>query len=181
MSPREDSKRLNLAMTRLAAGDRSAAREVFEGLWPTVHAFCVRHLSDSLAEDAAQRALVRVFEQAEEFDPEGDALAWALELALWECRTENRRLVRSRERLVGERRELERLAARVFPEAALELQVMRRPLHVAISSLPSPHRETLLALLTDEDPVTKPATWRKRKERALRRLKRVWKSLYGIR
>jgi RNA polymerase sigma-70 factor, ECF subfamily len=75
---------LSLALARLARGDRSAQRAVFEAAWPLVRGFCRRMLRDVAdSEDAAQRALIRLFEQASHYDLERDGLTWALEIALW--------------------------------------------------------------------------------------------------
>src|SRR5262245_4702265 len=94
----ETRSAVNRLLARLQDGDRSSGPELFHLLWPVLQTFCARLLSDSpAAEDAAQRAITRVFEQASRFDLERDGLAWALEIALWECRTERRRRFRSRE------------------------------------------------------------------------------------
>src|SRR5262249_15495020 len=52
------------AMVRFADGNRMAFREVFEALWPILLHFSARQLPNRAdAEDAAQRALIKVFEQ----------------------------------------------------------------------------------------------------------------------
>ena len=62
-------------LTRLRDGDRHAGPNLFRLLWLLLHKFCRRFLLDSAsAEDAAQRAVTRVFEQASRFDPGRDGL-----------------------------------------------------------------------------------------------------------
>ena len=96
----ERSQRLAVqdAMERLADGDRSAFDVVFGALWPLLRAFCRRATgSQADGDDAAQEALVKVFARATSFDPERDAVSWALAIAAWECRTVRRRASRRRE------------------------------------------------------------------------------------
>lgn len=167
-------------MSRLASGDRDAARAVFDLLWPRVHGFCARALGDSnQADDVAQRSLVHLFGKASAFDPERDALAWALEIALWECRTELRRRSRSREASWDEAH-LERVAEMgASPEVALQQRELRDALESVVAALGPNDRETLLALLSEDLPPVPPATWRKRKERALMRFRLMWRTLHG--
>ena len=69
-------EQLQLAMTALAAGDRSAFHPVFAGLWPLVLRLCQSTLRDpDVAEDAAQAALMKLFLHAAEFRADGDAVA----------------------------------------------------------------------------------------------------------
>ena len=88
-----DSQGVNQALRRLQEGDRSVAQTVFAALWPIVSSFCRGALGDA-SQDAAQETLMKVFQQAHQFRPRGDAVAWALEIATWECRTELRRRAR---------------------------------------------------------------------------------------
>ncbi|MGQ0504537.1 MAG: RNA polymerase sigma factor [Myxococcaceae bacterium] len=165
-------------MAKLAAGDRAQAPIVFNGLWVAVQAFCSHALGDAHADDAAQRALVRVFEQASEFDVQRDVRAWALEIALWECRTELRRRSRSREAPMEAPEVPHVVDERLSPEASVGQRELAHALDSAMAALGEGDRETLRALLSEELPDVPAATWRKRKERALRRLKLVWRSLH---
>ena len=74
----DDAARAELQgdLSRLADGDRAAFDPVFARLWPVLRDLAQRHLPAADAEDAAQRALLRLFERASEFDPGRDALAW---------------------------------------------------------------------------------------------------------
>ncbi|MBK7859743.1 MAG: sigma-70 family RNA polymerase sigma factor [Archangiaceae bacterium] len=158
---------LSLALARLARGDRSAQRAVFDEAWPLVRGFCRRMLQASAdGEDAAQRALIRLFEQASHYDVERDGLAWALEIALWECRT----ALRSRSRSKTE--ELSRAAydvadAAPTAEAVVERRDVESALAEVLGALSAVERQALLDGLTG-------VTWRKRRQRALIRLKLLW-------
>lgn len=171
-----DRTRLNTAFGRLADGDRAAAREVFDTLWPVVHRFCARAIGGGTgADDLAQQALVRLFEQASEFDRDRDALAWALEIAAWQCRTERRRRGRSKEGALEPA--FDAPVAHASPELTVETVELHRALDAALADLPERDRETLRAVLDESGEGG--ATWRKRKERALARLRLVWRTVHG--
>jgi RNA polymerase sigma factor (sigma-70 family) len=169
---------LCLALARMAGGDRSAQREVFEATWPVMRDFCRKFLSnDADADDAAQRALIRLFEQSAKYDVSRDALAWALELAVWECRTARRR--RGRERAV----DIEPLALTVADGAASPLAVAERreleaALGAALEKLPARDRQVLADEMTATEAGVGAATWRKRRERALGRLRLLWSATH---
>jgi RNA polymerase sigma-70 factor (ECF subfamily) len=170
---------INGLLGRLRGGDRSAGPELFRLLWPVLHKFCARLLSDSTsAEDAAQRAITRVFEQASRFDPERDGLAWALEIAVWECRTERRRRSRSRE-VAWNPASAEGAEERASPADQLAQAELVAALEAAVANLSPLDRETIQLLLRDATAEVPAATWRKRKERALHNLKLTWRTLYG--
>lgn len=171
---------LNALVNRLVAGDRTASRELFDLLWPVLRSFCSWALSGSpQSEDVAQRSLIRVFEQASLFDPKRDALAWALEIAVWECRTERRRHQRAREGAWSEKLE-EELVQPASAEAEMEQRQVREAIDETLAALPERDRETLQAFLTGAAQSVAPATWRKRKERALARFRLTWRALNGI-
>jgi RNA polymerase sigma-70 factor (ECF subfamily) len=169
-------QRLQQLMVRLASGDRRAFDPVYEALWPVLRRFAERALAGSPdAEDAAQGALVNVFARASEFDPERDALAWALGVAAYECKTVRQKRRRRREQSLPTHDDPaldptpEELAvSRDLEAAALELLGGLRPEDAA----------TLRALISGERPPG--ATFRKRLERALVRLRAAWSSRHGL-
>jgi RNA polymerase sigma-70 factor (ECF subfamily) len=164
--------KLNVALARLAGGDRSAQRAVFEAVWPVLKDLCRRIVADPAdAEDAAQRAVIRLFEQASRYDVERDALAWALELAVWECRTTLRRRARSHHAALTPAA-LSVADGALSPEALAVGVELEAALGAALSSLPEVDRRALVDGLTG-------ATWRKRRERALSRLKTLWRTQHG--
>ena len=171
-----DSQAANQALRKLQAGDRSVAQTVFASLWPIVASYC-RTLLGSAYEDAAQETMMRVFEQAHQFRAGGDAVAWSLEIATWQCRTELRRRAR------------ESSAARSPPDPAepaantatsLEREQLAAAVRASIGHL-SPSDQALVTAVLDETfPAGAGAAARKRKARALSRFKQVWRSLYGF-
>lgn len=170
-----DAQAVNDALRRLQRGDRSAAPAVFSALWPIVLAFCRRALGDG-GQDAAQDALVKLFGQAGEFRPEGNAVAWALEIAGWQCRTELRRRAREATSKAA--------AGPPGPEAAdaserLEREQLTAALRESLTHL-SPTDQAIVAAVVDgSSPPGADAAARKRKERALARLKSIWSHLYA--
>jgi RNA polymerase sigma-70 factor (ECF subfamily) len=168
---------LDLTMARLADGDRSAFPLVFRELWPKLRALCsslLKHEGD--AEDAAQRALEKVLTRAADYDPSRSALSWAFAIAAWECRTTLRSRQRRAEvfdaeleRVPGESGGADRaILQRELEEAALS----------ALGELSESDRAALVAAYWDEAPAGDPAS-RKRRQRAVERLRLAFRRLYG--
>jgi RNA polymerase sigma-70 factor (ECF subfamily) len=162
-------------MCRLAEGDRTAFEPVFSALWPVLRRFASRALPvPGEADDAAQSALIKIFARAAEFDTNRDALAWAVGIAAYECRTLLTKRTRRREEAISaapegvEWRTPENVAVdQDLIAAATEILGGMRPLDV----------ETLLAAAHGErDPS---ATFRKRLERALERFRKQWRARHG--
>lgn len=163
------------AFERLADGDRSAFAPVFRILWPKIRQFCRQALgNDADADDAAQHALSKLFEQAHDYDPDRSPLAWAYAIAIWECRTLRR--IRSRSRSVP----LEDIEfdPSLSPERRLEEKDLGELLEESIRMLPVEDQSTLQMVLRSDSP--QDGTFRKRKQRALARLKALWKGAYGL-
>jgi RNA polymerase sigma factor (sigma-70 family) len=169
-------KQLQELMVRLASGDRGAFDPVYEALWPVVQRFAARALGGSPdADDAAQGALMNVFARVSEFDPERDALAWVLGVTAYECKTLRQKRSRRREQPLLDQDDAAPSASpeeltvnRDLEAAALELLGTLRPADV----------ETLRALMAGQRPAG--ATFRKRLERALERLRAAWSSRHGL-
>ena len=167
---------LDALMARLQSGDRQAFAGVFELLWPPVHRLCrslVQNEAD--AADAAQEALVKILQRASDYDRTRPALPWALAIAGWECRTLLRKRTRRREVDVaiderGGQHPEEAFAQQDLASAALE----------ALGQLSETDRETLVATFWDEATSASGPTLRKRRERALDRLRKAWKKVYGL-
>lgn len=171
-------------MVRLADGDRSVFTQVFELLGPRIHRLCRALLQNQAdAADAAQEAMQKILERAPlDYDRARPALPWALAIAGWECRTLARKRARRRE--VGPLED----ATTNLPvpreggeEAALVQRDLLRAAVEALGELSETDRETLLATFWDEAATSvSGATFRKRRERALERLRGAFRRLYGL-
>jgi RNA polymerase sigma-70 factor (ECF subfamily) len=195
MTPHERAT-LSADLALLADGDRSAFDRVFTRVWPVVHGFTVHFLGGAPdAEDAAQLALLKVFERVEGYDRTRDGLTWVLTIAAWECRTVRRRQQRRREVTLES---VDDAAAHVAPpmptvgltsaqDTSPEVVVERRRLQLALDEalerLAPAERAILLGDLCGPDGLdlgldgVPPATLRKRKQRALARLR----AAFGLR
>jgi RNA polymerase sigma-70 factor (ECF subfamily) len=174
--PQSDLQRL---MARLADGDRSAFHPVFESLWPLLRRFAARHLGPGEADDAAQEALVRVFRRAAEFDPTRSALAWALGIAAYEVRTARRRRQRRREDAAPDGALAAARDPKPTPEEAAMQGDMETMVREALGTLRPEDAETLRLYSRGERAHVAAATFRKRVERALARLRAAWRTSDG--
>ena len=167
-------------MADAAEGDRAALTPLFHALWPVVVGYATRFLGDrALAEDCAQDALVRLFAQLDRYDRERDALTWALTHAHWQCRTVRKKILRRGE--VPEDADGAEERSLDGRSLAEERELVRAAL-ATLASLPARDVEVLTASLTDDDELRRsvsPATFRKRLERALGRLRTSWSSRHG--
>lgn len=170
------SPALDAALARLADGDRSAFAEVFTALHGPIERLCRSMLkSEADAADASQEALCKILERASDYDKSRAALPWALAIAAWECRTLLRKRMRRREADVP----VEERAG-----AHAEEELVQRDLLAAATSalgeLSDVDRETLVSTFWEEGATASGATLRKRRERALGRLRGAWRRLYGL-
>ena len=163
-------------MRSAADGERSALDPLFAALWPPVVGYAQRFLGDAtLAEDVAQDALVKLFGRLHQYDRERDALTWALTFATWECRTARRRIARRAETSEAVEHSID------GAHLAHERELVRAALDT-LETLPARDREVIAAVLLDDDELRRslaPATFRKRLERALGRLRTSWRSRHG--
>jgi RNA polymerase sigma-70 factor (ECF subfamily) len=168
---------LDASMARLARGDRSAFTSVFQALWPRTLRLCTGILKhDADAADAAQQALAKILERASAYDPKRPALPWALGIASWECRSTLKRRLRRREVAADE----SALGANSEPEGdAVDRQLVEAAV-TALGTLSEADKETLLATFWEEAASVGGPTLRKRRERALGRLRAAFRRLYGL-
>jgi RNA polymerase sigma-70 factor (ECF subfamily) len=178
----DESTDLDVLMARLADGDRAAFAPVFRLLWPRVSGLCLSLMRERAdADDAAQTAMERILARASEYDPKRPALPWALGVAAWECRT----LKRRRER----RREVSEDVAGTEPSATadstegelLERDLLRAALE-AMGQLAESDQATLIATFNDEalKADVSGAAQRKRRQRAIERLRAAFRRIYGF-
>lgn len=174
MSEAVDST-LDVLMARLAQGERSAFAQVFEHLWPRALRLCATLLKNEAdAADAAQQAMMKILERASEYDRKRPTLPWALAITSWECRTILKRRVRRHEvtdeageSIAGQEDDH---VQRQLVEAAL----------AAMGTLSDTDKETLIATFWEEAASASGAKLRKRRERALVRLRDAFRRLYGF-
>jgi len=171
-----DRAQLTAWMTAAADGDRAAVDPLFHALSPLAVAYATRMLGGdrALAEDCAQDALVGLFGQLERFDRARDALTWALTHVTWQCRTARRRRTRRAEAPLAYAPE-PGLDGRTLAE---ERDLVRAAL-AELALLEPRDAEVIAAALTDADALRDalaPATYRKRLERALTRLRSAWRA-----
>lgn len=165
----KDKEALHVLMVRLADGDRAAFDPIFTALWPLVLRFSERFLADPRdAEDAAQTALVKLFAHVSEFDRERDALAWALGIVAYECKTLRKKKERRRETLSAAIPEAD---DRAGPESLASQRETEAIVRDILSTLSEKDRELVLMHIEDRRPPGDDATFRKRLSRALRRLR----------
>jgi RNA polymerase sigma-70 factor, ECF subfamily len=171
-----DRAEVQRLMVAASDGERASLEPLFALLWPVTVAYATKLVGDAvLAEDCAQDAIVKLFAQLDRFDRERDGLTWALTFATWQCRTARRTRERRREDAVSTDGSHD---ARV----ALEDRELVRAAVDTLEALPERDREIITASLTDDDELRRtlaPATFRKRLERALGRLRTSWRSRHG--
>jgi RNA polymerase sigma factor (sigma-70 family) len=168
---------LSRLMSRLADGDRSVFDDVYTRLWPIVNSFCGKTLGAADAEDASQQALLKLFDRAAEFERDRDALTWALSIAVWEVKTIRKRHQRSKTAALDEQPVQ---TADYDPEGLnAERQIVQAAQQV-LGQLSEQDQQTLLATFHEEIPeAVTGATFRKRRERALSRLRAAWSRIYA--
>jgi RNA polymerase sigma-70 factor (ECF subfamily) len=165
-------------MARLADGDRTVFRPVFERLWPPVQRLCRSLLhQEADAADAAQEAMQKILARAPaDYDRDRPALPWALAIAGWECRTLLRRRQRRRESADLESAE----PSAGDPEQEFVQRDLSRAALEALGELSDSDREALLATFWEQASSVSGATLRKRRERALARLREAFRRLYAL-
>lgn len=175
------SDELDALFGRLAGGDRTAIGRAFQLLHPLVQRFCLRLIGNRTdSDDATQQALERIFERISTYDPSRHAIPWALALATWEVRTIRRRTWRAKNRqsTTDENAVVGRLPD---PEATAMSRQVLAAVGEAIEDLGDTDREVLMQVIEREVipelEGLNDATFRKRKERAMGRLRSLLRNL----
>jgi DNA-directed RNA polymerase specialized sigma24 family protein len=165
-------------LARLKDGDRAASRPVFDALWPALLAFARRSLDDDRAQEAAQRALVRLFGQVDRYDIERDALSWAFALTVWEVRSMTRDASRAQARTGRIVDDV--IAACDAPDDLVIDRELRLLLDDVLATMSDNDRRAIVEMLQDADPQAPlSARLRQRRHRALAKLRTMWKELHG--
>jgi RNA polymerase sigma-70 factor (ECF subfamily) len=171
-------KSIHEAMVRLSDGDRSAFPVLVDDLWPVILAFARRgvgHQQD--AEDIAQEVFVRICSRIADFDRARDGVAWALGIAAYEILTVRRRQQRRREQGGLFLDHYANDAA--TPEDSLIRQELAAAVTHAIGQLSNADRVSLGLVAEPAAVIVEGPTLRKRRQRALDRLRAVWRNLHG--
>ena len=163
----------------LARGDRSAYAPVFTALWPMLREFCRQALHDeTLADDAAQGALMKLFFRATEFRSDADVVAWALGIAAFECRSiRNKRLRRGVH--LGEQALATVPVTDPSPEDTAIRANLGAELLEVMRTLRPLDRETLEQVLHRATADPQAPAFRKRLQRAMERLRTAWRNTHG--
>lgn len=173
----EELSNLDELLRNLADGHRDAFTQVFQLLWLPTLQVCTRLMGNEAdGADAAQIAMLRIFERASEYDRARPALPWALGIASWECRTLLKQRSRRREApdaLIVESDEGDGAAAQ-------EQRLLVAAAFTAIGTLSELDQETLVATYWDAAAEASGPTQRKRRSRALGRLRDAFRRLYGL-
>lgn len=171
-------KELDALFVRLADGERGAIDPAYRVLWPALRAFVGRALGparEQEADDVTQAALLKLFEQASRYDPARDAYAWALTVTSWELRSARSRARRDRSA------PLDHAVGHPSPGASPEDDAIqaseREHLREALALLAPVDREVIEQVLSESHPSS--ATFRKRRERAMTRLRAFLKEIHG--
>jgi RNA polymerase sigma-70 factor (ECF subfamily) len=169
-------KEVHEAMVRLSDGDRTAFDLLVDQLWPVIFSFAQRGLGQVAdAEDVAQEVFYRICARIADFDRSRDGLSWAFGIASYEIMTHRRRMQRRREvaRSVD-------LTSFVDGSASQEDQVLTRELERALEQVVGElSEEDRESLGLRGDAAVGGATLRKRRQRALERLRGIWRQVYG--
>lgn len=162
-------------MSRVISGDRRAFDLLFTALWPSVHRFCISLLLEEAdADDAAQLVMEKLFVQAHRYNPEYPVMAWALAIARWECKTILRRRARSRTGPLFDTQ------SHLDQSDLAERTELHEAVMWAISELSAADQGVIMeSFWADDLAPTRDAAFRKRKQRAMERLRKAWRQLYG--
>lgn len=171
-------KTIHEAIVRLSNGDRAAFPHLMEELWPVILSFTRRAVAEQDAEDVAQQVFVNICARISDFDRARDGLSWAFGIASYEIMTHRRRLGRRKETF-GKANLIGSADSAESPEEALIRRDLSAALQTAIGELSEADRLALGLLGVSEPAESRGATLRKRRQRAIERLRTVWRTLYG--
>jgi RNA polymerase sigma factor (sigma-70 family) len=166
-------------MVRLAEGDRAAYPELLRELWPVLRAFVqrgVRHEQD--AEDVAQEVFLRICSRISDFDCTRDGLSWAFGIASYQIMTHRRRQQRRRESFSHAQ-----LDRQLDDGPTLDALLIQRELTSAltqtIGELSAGDHAALGLLTSDSAREVQDPAQRKRRQRAMVRLRDLWRKIHG--
>jgi RNA polymerase sigma factor (sigma-70 family) len=150
-------------------------------LHPIIQRFCEKQLGRGPdADDATQQSLEQLFERVETYDATRSALPWVFAITSWEVKTIRRRAGRRDQRASSVAVD-ELIGSQQDPEFAVMSSQFIAIVDELIDTLPAIDRQTLretLARELDAESTTPTdATFRKRKERALGKIRTLLRNL----
>ena len=170
-------KAIHEAMVRLSDGDRTAFELLFDALWPIVLAFARRGVGHE-AEDVAQEVFLRICSRIADFDRNRDAVSWVFGIAGFEVMTYRKRRLRRRE--VQDEQALDaRPDSASSQEQRLLDQQLIEALEQAVGRLSHGDRLALGFSTAVAEEGALAVTVRKRRQRALGRLRTIWRTIHG--
>jgi RNA polymerase sigma factor (sigma-70 family) len=177
MTP-DQRRHIHDAMVRFADGDRTAFRTVFDGLWPALLGVSARSLPVRAdAEDAAQHAMLKIFSRIADMDRSRDGVAWAITIASFEVMTVRRQRQRRRESPD------DALVTAADHEPQADERVWRAQLgdalRTTVGGLAERDQVAIAAWLDETAPTASNETTRKRRFRAIERLRAAWRNTHG--
>jgi RNA polymerase sigma factor (sigma-70 family) len=170
---REERSAIHALFVRFADGERAAFDPLFAALWPILRAFVARSLPESEVEDVAQEAVVKVFARIEQYDDRRDGLAWALTIASFEVLSARKRIARRREAAI----EPEVMSSSTSPEMEASHRELLEALERYLGHIDEIDRVAIEAELRGA--IARGERDRKRRWRALDRLRRFWRTSHG--
>jgi len=167
------------AMARLADGDRAALRVVHDAVRPPMLRAAERLLGRGAdAEDATQNALQKLFAQAADYDRARRVVPWAVALVLFESRTLRRQHQRRKADPVDTERFQSLAATDTTASDMLENAELLRLAEDLMGTLSDADRQTLSEVLAERED-GRGSAFRKRKQRAIERLRDAWRLMHG--
>jgi RNA polymerase sigma-70 factor (ECF subfamily) len=171
-------KAIHDAMVRLSDGDRSAFDVLLDELWPVILSFARRGVGDTAdAEDIAQEVFLKICSRIADFDRRRDGLSWAFGIGSYEILTHRKRARRRRE-VHDETALAHEVDEAAGADAVLEQRELALAFEQAVGALTEDDRLNLGLMPLAPAGAGSPAH-RKRKQRALERLRSIWRQIYG--
>ena len=177
--PSGDDAALNAAMARLTDGDRGALRLVHDGVRGPMLRAAERLLGVGAdAEDATQNALQKLFLQSADFDRRRRVVPWAVALAIFEARTLRRKVQRRKIDALDTGRFQVLASGAGLADEALERAELLRLAADLVGELSEADRDTIVEVLAERED-GRGGAFRKRKQRAVERLREAWRLMHG--
>jgi RNA polymerase sigma-70 factor (ECF subfamily) len=89
----QENRRLEIAIQKMASGDKTALAELYERTHTAIYAFIVSILKDKhKADDVFQEVYLKVYENATSYKAKGKPMAWLITIAKNQCLMEFRKV-----------------------------------------------------------------------------------------